>query len=187
MPPNDRHNMWTHAGPNNRHQQHTSCPLASALSPWAGFRPMDYSCSRHQRQRVPAGWIPPNDRHNTWTHADPNNRHQQHTSFPLCLVRFRKGPGRFQVGYQRAGFRPTIDTIRGPMQTPTTGTNSTRHFHCVWYGFGRGPAVSRWITEAKTEAVQSPAHPQKNQTHLGMLVASLVPVFSTLIFQTNRP
>ena len=90
-------------------------------------------------------------------------------------------------GYQRAGFRPTIDTIRGPMQTPTTGTNSTRHFHCVWYGFGRGPAVSRWITEAKTEAVQSPAHPQKNQTHLGMLVASLVPVFSTLIFQTNRP
>ena len=90
-------------------------------------------------------------------------------------------------GYQRAGFRPTIDTIRGPMQTLTTGTNSTRHFHCVWYGFGRGPAVSRWITEAKTEAVQSPAHPQKNQTHLGMLVASLVPVFSTLIFQTNRP
>ena len=124
MPPNDRHNRWTHAGPNNRHQQHTSCPLASALSPWAGFRPMDYSCSRHQRQRVPAGWIPPNDRHNTWTHADPNNRHQQHTSFPLCLVRFRKGPGRFQVdngSENRSGPEPS---------TPTEKPDSPRNAGC---------------------------------------------------------
>ena len=85
---------------------------------------MDYSCSRHQRQRVQAGWIPPNDRHNTWTHADPNNRHQQHTSFPLCLVRFRKGPGRFQVdngSENRSGPEPS---------TPTEKPDSPRNAGC---------------------------------------------------------
>ena len=118
-------------------------------TPWAGFRPtFTHSKQTHSKQTPWAGFRP------TFTHS--KQTHSKQTPW--------------------AGFRPTFTHSK---QTHCV-IQSRILFLCILsyipiYRFGRGPAVSRWITEAKTEAVQSPAQQQKNQTHPHTLVTSLVP------------